>query len=236
MKQRHPNSWDPHPPPRIFWFFFYSIVRSFVSKEIRWDWGRILPFIPTHIWTSFRFFLFSFLLFALPACKRSGGERKKTPPPHPIPPKGRSHTPFKAAQRHTVHPTPPKKKKKKRRLKQKMYTRLSHVKETEREEKQETGVAVRCCTYQGGYCENLHWDWGNGHGPEMIVRDKVCHQTGIALQKQKPDKEVRERNEENQRNGKHSVSLSDTQTDLPCCSNFQVVNKLPKLTKNANCG
>ena len=117
-----------------------------------------------------------------------------------------------------------------------MYTTLRHVKETEREEKQEeTGVAVRCCTYQGGYCENLHWDWGNGHGPEMIVRNKVCHQTGIALQKQKPDKEVRERNKENQRNGKCSVSLSDTQTDLPCCSNFLLVNKLLKLTKNADC-
>ena len=69
----------------------------------------------------------------------------------------------------------------------------------------------------------------------MIVRNKVCHQTGIALQKQKPDKEVRERNKENQRNGKCSVSLSDTQTDLPCCSNFLLVNKLLKLTKNADC-
>lgn len=96
------------PPPDFP--FFFSIIRSFVSKQIRRDWGRILSFIPTHIWTSFCFFpsLFSYLLCT--TCLQKEWGRRKKRPLHLTPPKGTSHTPFKAAQRHTVHQTKKKKK------------------------------------------------------------------------------------------------------------------------------
>lgn len=147
--------------PAGFSDFLVSLDRSLVSRYAETEAGSYHLFLLTYGPVSF--FFFSPIFFALPACKRSGGEGKKRPL-HPTPSPKKARATHHLKQLRDILYIKPKytqkkkqeKRRKKRRLKQKMYTRLRHVKETEREEKQETGVAVRCCTYQGGYCENLH--------------------------------------------------------------------------------
>ena len=97
----------PPPPPPGFSDFLVSLDCSLVSRYTETEAGSYNLFLLTYGPVSV-FFSFSPIFFALAACKRSGGEKKR--PLHPIPQNGRSHTPFKAAQRHTVHQTKNQKK------------------------------------------------------------------------------------------------------------------------------